>query len=688
MKKRSVEILQRLLKVPHRGLALNRLMDDYHITEKTLRGDIQEIIDFTGASSVLADSHTLRLKKGTDPQEIEKRLEVMDLYDYKLSSEEREYYIVVELLQQEDYISMQTLADDLYVTRATIVNDCKEAAAFFAEHKIPFIFRNKLGMKADAGAGQRRNLLIDLFGRLLLPLQESAPFFPGVLARKLGFSAPFPDMMRHMLAYTRDHNIFFAKETADQLAVCLFVLLNDYKPSTDTGEPPVLDGMGEMAAYIADCLNLPLSRRDIPAIEKVILQRDLKPQIQSINDFELYGVISHFLLRVGQSIGAELQHDDLLVQSLLSHIKNMKNWGPAFEFDLDGSFPDLARIRKSAEDNYDILENYLHYRMNRNMKDSIVIHICAAICRQQKSLSPSRVLISCPGSMATGKYLEAQVRSYLNLQIVGVAESGKIEAGLTDLSRVDFVISTVQIHACPVPVAVVSPLLTLEDINLIQTLSFRNGVQSVPPPASADYPLLERLHEVYATGDSKKIAWLDQELSRVLAEVQAMESKTARTSALLNMLDTKYIRLSGESLDWRSAMELAAEDLIRDGFFGTAYVEKAIENVEEYGSYIIISQGIALAHANRESGVYKDGLGLLISRDGIRFEDGEVVYMLFFFSTKGTSDYLQLFKEIIKLGNQSGNMQKMRRTKTPETAYRLMMEILTDYQDAKEKGRI
>ena len=66
MKKRSVEILQRLLKVPHRGLDLNRLMDDYHITEKTLRGDIQEIIDFTGAAPVQADSHTLRLKKGAD----------------------------------------------------------------------------------------------------------------------------------------------------------------------------------------------------------------------------------------------------------------------------------------------------------------------------------------------------------------------------------------------------------------------------------------------------------------------------------------------------------------------------------------------------------------------------------------------------------------------------------------------
>lgn len=93
MKKRSVEILQRLLKVPHRGLDLNRLMDDYHITEKTLRGDIQEIMDFTGASSVLADSHTLRLKKGADLRAIEQRLENMDPYDYKLSTMERKYYM-------------------------------------------------------------------------------------------------------------------------------------------------------------------------------------------------------------------------------------------------------------------------------------------------------------------------------------------------------------------------------------------------------------------------------------------------------------------------------------------------------------------------------------------------------------------------------------------------------------------
>ena len=120
-------------------------------------------------------------------------------------------------------------------------------------------------------------------------------------------------------------------------------------------------------------------------------------------------------------------------------------------------------------------------------------------------------------------------------------------------------------------------------------------------------------------------------------------------------------------------------------FFDTSYLEKAIENVEEYGTYIIVNQGIALAHADRDSGVYKDGLSLLISRDGIQFDDEETVYLMFFFSTEGTTDYLQLFREIVKLGGASDNIQKMRHTGTPENAYRLIVEILTDYQGTGEK---
>ena len=46
MKKRSTEILQRLLKNPNEELSLKKLTDDYNITEKTLKGDVQELVEF------------------------------------------------------------------------------------------------------------------------------------------------------------------------------------------------------------------------------------------------------------------------------------------------------------------------------------------------------------------------------------------------------------------------------------------------------------------------------------------------------------------------------------------------------------------------------------------------------------------------------------------------------------------
>ena len=334
--------------------------------------------------------------------------------------------------------------------RNTVVNDCKMVDTFLKEYQITFVSRSKLGIKAVANAAQRQNLLIGIFSQSLLPLQDSEPFFARFLAKKMGFVYPFSDITRHMLSYAHEHGLFFAKETAGLLAVNAFVLLNDRRGAAAADSPQALDSVGCMLDYAARQLNCPVERGEIAAMEKVIFQRDLRPQIQSINDFELYGVISHFVFRVGQAVGTDIQHDDLLVKSLLLHMKNVKNWGETFEFELDGCFPNIALVQKSVAENCCILENYLHYKMNQNMRDGIVVHICAAICRCQTTMRPSRVIISCPGSMATSKYLEAQVRSYFNLQIEGVTESRKLENCAVDLSGIDFVISTVQIRS-PLP---------------------------------------------------------------------------------------------------------------------------------------------------------------------------------------------------------------------------------------------
>ena len=50
--------------------------------------------------------------------------------------------------------------------------------------------------------------------------------------------------------------------------------------------------------------------------------------------------------------------------------------------------------------------------------------------------------------MATGKYLEAQIKNYFDFEIVGVLAAGEVIGELEQMERkIDFILSTVHIEA-------------------------------------------------------------------------------------------------------------------------------------------------------------------------------------------------------------------------------------------------
>ena len=689
MKKRSTEILQRLIKNPGEVLHVEKLIGDYSVSEKTMRKDIQEIVQFVSErnmkDAISFDNHTLKLNNKRFARRLMEQIYSMNPYDYKMSLEERKIYIIVTLLTQDGYYSMQQLADELYVTRNTIVNDCKIVGEYLQRYEIPFVARSKKGIQIRGDKKQIDLMLIDLFHGILPDLNSEKSFFVQYIMRKLGFFYNLADIMYHMNTFTKEHNIIFANDVFYEMACCIFVLVNQIQLEEDGGDRRTeekeeddlpLDLIGHIVNYVAEGIGYSsITRKELHYIESVIMQKGLSPQTESINDFELYGIICHFLLELSNEIGIDILSDDLLIGSLLSHIKSMDNWNDEdFNFE-DSSFEAFYQMRHYAEDKFPILEQYLPYAMSDKMKDSIVIHICAALLRNRKNRMQFNVLISCPGSMATGKYLEAQVKNYFNFHIVDTVPAKKLEQMADTLENVDFVISTVAIARCPFPVIVVSPLMTVEDINRIQSAAFRTE-QEKENPKKNRYGFISKIQRIYETGSSDSIAFLNHELEKVLANAFFAQAGKENDSLLLEMLKLKYIKIEDKEMDWHAAMKLASEDLVRDGYFDVSYVEEAIGNIEEYGNYIIIAKSIALAHARKEAGVYEDGISLLISREGIKFEDDEVVHLLFFFSQKGDTDYLNLFKEIIRLGQDADNIRSLIQCGTCTEAYSQIAHIL------------
>ena len=482
MRKRSTEILEKLILSNSKSMEVKKLITTYRISLKTLRTDVNEINDFLLEAKMsptkLNEKEKLILLE-KDIMKIQDRLNHMDTYSYKMSREERQIYIIAELLMSQDYITMQNLAKKLNVSRNTILNDFETVKDYCLAFNVNVLMKSSKGIKIECDQKDRNNLLMQIFHDLEDDYMEKS-FFHQLIQRKLGMKIPLEMIKEDLREYMEQQHMLVSDRVFSYVSIYLFVILNRKinkkrrtveKLTGDTASDNLLN-------WFADKYEVSINKNDVKDFGRYMKQHDfnISSEQKEINDVELYGIIVYFLQMVGEDIECSLQSDTVLIESLLEHIRTLKNWEDYdFEMPLSDELPIPKEIlEKTIEKNSIILERYLGYPLTKEMKESIMIHICAAFVRNLEYLNLLEVLIVCPGSMATGKYLEAQVNNYFDFRVAAVIPSRDVEEFLKS-NKIDFVISTVNVRSESVPCVKVQAQLTMNDINAIQNIAFLLG---------------------------------------------------------------------------------------------------------------------------------------------------------------------------------------------------------------------
>lgn len=676
MRKRSTEILEKLILSNSKSMEVKKLITTYRISLKTLRTDVNEINDFLLEAKMsptkLNEKEKLILLE-KDIMKIQDRLNHMDTYSYKMSREERQIYIIAELLMSQDYITMQNLAKKLNVSRNTILNDFETVKDYCLAFNVNVLMKSSKGIKIECDQKDRNNLLMQIFHDLEDDYMEKS-FFHQLIQRKLGMKIPLEMIKEDLREYMEQQHMLVSDRVFSYVSIYLFVILNRKinkkrrtveKLTGDTASDNLLN-------WFADKYEVRINKNDVKDFGRYMKQHDfnISSEQKEINDVELYGIIVYFLQMVGEDIECSLQSDTALIESLLEHIRTLKNWEDYdFEMPLSDELPIPKEIlEKIIEKNSIILERYLGYPLTKEMKESIMIHICAAFVRNLEYLNLLEVLIVCPGSMATGKYLEAQVKNYFDFRVAAVIPSRDVEEFLKS-NKIDFVISTVNVRSESVPCVKVQAQLTMNDINAIQNIAFLLGRKENKSENESRY-VEQNFLDVMKTfleklDASKRDEFFDEVYSLMETKIQSTGK-----SILAQMLDPSKIMIKQEKITWEQGILQAADILEKKGCVGSDYGKKAVENVKEYGDYIIISKGIALAHAGKkEAHVYKDGLSLVMCPEGIEFTEGNIVYLVFCFAVAEEKDYLKLFQEIIALGKTQKKMKDILQQKNVVSLY-------------------
>lgn len=676
MRKRSTEILEKLILSNSKSMEVKKLITTYRISLKTLRTDVNEINDFLLEAKMsptkLNEKEKLILLE-KDIMEIQDRLNHMDTYSYKMSREERQIYIIAELLMSQDYITMQNLAKKLNVSRNTILNDFETVKDYCLAFNVNVLMKSSKGIKIECDQKDRNNLLMQIFHDLEDDYMEKS-FFHQLIQRKLGLKIPLEMIKEDLREYMEQQHMLVSDRVFSYVSIYLFVILNRKinkkrrtveKLTGDTASDNLLN-------WFADKYEVSINKNDVKDFGRYMKQHDfnISSEQKEINDVKLYGIIVYFLQMVGEDIECSLQSDTVLIESLLEHIRTLKNWEDYdFEMPLSDELPIPKEIlEKTIEKNSIILERYLGYPLTKEMKESIMIHICAAFVRNLEYLNLLEVLIVCPGSMATGKYLEAQVKNYFDFRVAAVIPSRDVEEFLKS-NKIDFVISTVNVRSESVPCVKVQAQLTMNDINAIQNIAFLLGRKENKSENESRYVEQNFLDVMKTFLEKLDASKRDEFFDEVYALMETKIQSTGK-SILAQMLDPSKIMIKQEKITWEQGILQAADILEKKGCVGSDYGKKAVENVEEYGDYIIISKGIALAHAGKkEAHVYKDGLSLVMCPEGIEFTEGNIVYLVFCFAVAEEKDYLKLFQEIIALGKTQKKMKDILQQKNVVSLY-------------------
>ncbi|HEM7177765.1 TPA: PTS sugar transporter subunit IIA [Providencia stuartii] len=88
---------------------------------------------------------------------------------------------------------------------------------------------------------------------------------------------------------------------------------------------------------------------------------------------------------------------------------------------------------------------------------------------------------------------------------------------------------------------------------------------------------------------------------------------------LTTLLTPNVIQVVESATDWRDAIQIACEPLLKNHRIQQSYVDAIIHSHEKIGPYYVLGPGIAMPHARPEDGVNQLSLGLTVIKRGVEF---------------------------------------------------------------------
>lgn len=324
------------------------------------------------------------------------------------------------------------------------------------------------------------------------------------------------------------------------------------------------------------------------------------------NWIEIEILVKKFIAAFNKNIHTDLSKDKILFKEIINHIKptlyrikNRIKLENSIYAEVLNSYPNIFYLTKKAIKD---IENYLGVEFSDDETAFLAIYFKGAIDRNKfKEKDLKRVLVVCAHGYGTSKLLVQQLNEIYTINVVQTIPRYMLEKTLEE-ERVDLIISTINIeNKIDIPVVKVNSVLTQEDIAVLDKYELSRQKKR--------FFLSEILNIIERNCVIENKEELIEDLNGYF-ENKLVDDTEQNDLRLSDILTEENILLNQSAETWEEAVIKGGEILLHNGYVSKKYVDSLAENIKKYGSYVVISEGIALPHSKTDNAVLKTGMSL------------------------------------------------------------------------------
>lgn len=582
MRNREKEILNYILK--HDEASIDVLMSKFSISRRTLYYDISRINTLLKPYGELVNSNHAFHFIGE-----QQYAEHLVLGNMRLNNEQYLHYEMryVKILQEiflETFVDRQSLASIMLVSESTVIQTIQRMKIDLLEEGIELYFDNGYRLRGNEYAIRMKFLALNI----RYPVED--------LIIKNSVYQFVSDAGIELVAFSNDLLVHYIQFAYSRLRQGLQI--KDYK------------GLEEAASYsyFSDMKGL---LKDAPNAEHVFLSAYIRslPNHKSVGTDK--ALAQELILAIEQKAMIHFRDKQECINHLSRHLSS-SYYRIKFQFpvsnpileDIRFKYTFLFRLIKHIFQNTEALSAL------KNIRDAeiafLVSYVGAYIDKDALTqLKRQRVYITCPNGITLAKSIQYQIEYYFpNVEIMGVISFSELANFIA--CEDEWVISTVDIPQLK-NVITVSPILKGNDIERINETIFDGEIQ--------DY----RFHMADIIEIIKKHGSVHNEeglIKDLMVYQRKLNIKKGGQYMLKDLITSENVNIVDSVESWEDAIKLTAQPLLKNKDIEQRYVQAMIDNVNQYGPYIVLADYFALPHSRPEDGVNQLSMSLLVVKNG------------------------------------------------------------------------